>query len=108
MIATTTVAITTVDGSGDPYEVATTTLLACGVPAHIGQPSGRDAAVGGDAMVIDAVGWLWTCPDVPRSATLTDEATEQTYAVAWSQRRRGLGLDHLVVGLRYAEGASNG
>lgn len=108
LIDTTTVTITRPVATGDPYEAATTSTVATGVRAHIGSPSGNDAHLGGDKEVITAVCYVPAGTDVVRSDRITDDANGATYAVVWSTRRRGLGLDHLQVGLRAVTGAANG
>lgn len=107
LIATTAVTVSTTSGDGDPYEAATVTTSDAW-PAHISAPSGQDLAIGGDKEVIDATGYLPAEATVARGDTITDTVTEQAYAVVWRQARRGLGLDHLVVGLRAVNGGASG
>lgn len=107
-LATTTVTIVETASSGDPYEDATPTTLATGVRAVIGSPSGRDLCVGGEQSIIHAVadvdGML-----VTHTCQLIDETTGDRWAVAWVQRRVGLGLDHQHCGLtRVTGGAARG
>jgi hypothetical protein len=108
LIDTTTVTITRPTASGDPYEAATVTTVAAGVRAHIGSPSGTDQHVGGDKEVISAVCYVPAGTDVVRSDLIADDQTGTAYSVVWSTRRRGLGLDHVQVGLRTVQGVSNG
>ena len=108
IIDTTTVTIVRPDASGDPYEAATTITVATGVRAHISAPSGNDLAIGGDKEVISAVAYLPAGTTVTRADQITDDQTGDTYTVAWSHARRGLGLDHVQLGLRAVEGAANG
>lgn len=104
---TTTITVETSDGDGDPYEPATATTTGP-YPAHVGSPSGRDAAVGGDLEAIDATCHLPAGTPVSRRSVIVDAGTGRRYAVAWIQPRQGLGLDHLVVGMYHVAGGSNG
>lgn len=107
MIATTTVDIERPHATSDPYEAAPTVHGERSVPAHLSAPSARDVAIGGDKEVITAVCFLPIATDVGRSDRIVD-AQGGTYDVTWVQRRRGLGLDHTVAGVRIVNGAANG
>ena len=107
LIATTTAIVTRTAGTGDPYEAAAVTTVTT-VPAHISDPSGADASVGGHKEVIDAVAYLPAGTSVERGDTLTDATTGAAYAVSWCTPRNGLGLSHVQAGLTFVEGASNG
>lgn len=108
LIATTTVSIVRPDGSGDPYEAATATAVATSVQAHVSAPSGADSAVGGDKEVIDATVFLPTGTTIERADIIVDDADGTNYAVVWSRARSGLGLDHVVVGVRTVAGGASG
>lgn len=106
LIATTTATVTRSVGTGDPYEAATTSTPYVGVRAHFSAPSGDDVAVGGDKEVIQATCYLPAGTVIQRSDIVTDDATGADYAVVWSRKRVGLGLDHVVVGLRAVNGGA--
>lgn len=107
ILATTTVVVTTITGDADPYESASA-VDSEAMPAHISAPSGTDLAVGGDKEVIDATGYLPADATVLRGDRITDQGSGVAYAVVWRLHRRGLGLDHLTVGLRTVGGAASG
>lgn len=106
-LATTTVTVRRPAAGADPYEAGTPALVATGIRAHIGSPSGADVRVGGDQQVITDRLNADLC-DIAHGDTITDDRNQVTYAVVWVRRRIGLGLDHLVAGLVQAEGAANG
>lgn len=106
-LATTTIAIYRPAAGTDPYEAGSPALVASGVRAHIGSPSGADVRVGGDQQVITDRLNADLC-SLEHGDTVTDLGTGTGYAVVWVRRRLGLGLDHLVAGLVQAEGAANG
>lgn len=106
-LALTTVTVVERSSDGDPYEDPTESVLATGVRAVIGSPTGVDLRVGGDKAVIDAAAQLDPC-EISRTCRLYDEQTEQVWDVAWVQARFGLGLDHVRVGLTIVEGGSSG
>jgi hypothetical protein len=108
LIVTTTVTLTRPAADGDPYEAPTLTTTAAGVPAHISSPSGDDLKVGGDKEVITAVAYLPAGTDVVRTDRITDDNQGTAWEVSWLQARRGLGLDHVQVGLRVVSGGANG
>ncbi len=107
LLTTTTVTVTRI-ATGDPYEDATTSTPYAGLRAHVSAPSGADAAVGGDSEVVTAVAYLPDGTTIERTDRITDDSTGETYAVVWSRKREGVGLDHVHVGLRGVKGASNG
>jgi hypothetical protein len=106
MIWTTTVTITDI-ATGDPYEDSATTTRTA-IPAHVSAPSGTDESVGGDKEIVDAEAYLPAGTAVASTSRVTDTATAITYAVTWVRARRGLGLDHVHLGLRAVRGGSNG
>lgn len=95
-LATTTVSISDT-ARPEPYEAATATVRASGVPAHISAPSGQERSGSDGLERIDAV--LLVDATVARNDTVTDEATAAVYRVAWVTVRTGLGLDHARAGL---------
>lgn len=107
-LATTTVTISQPDGTGDPYEEATTDPLVSGWRAHIGSPSGFEQQSGGSQERVDAVLQCDPVEGVDHTCTVTDEATDETWTVTWVRLRRGLGLDHMRAGLIAVSGGSNG
>lgn len=108
LIQTTTVTVTRPDGSGDPYEAASTSSIGTALPAHVSSPSGSDARVGGAQQVIDATLLLDTTPVLQRADIVADDLTGDSYRVAWTRQRTGLGLDHQVAGLVAVSGGANG
>lgn len=95
--------------SGDADDTAASpTTVASGLACAIVAPSGSDVVAGGQKEIVDAV--LLVDPDVTIEHTdlVTDEDTSDAYRVVWVRRRRGLGLDHLVVGMRAVTGAASG
>ncbi len=107
-IATTTITIVDVDGTGDPYEPATPTTLATGVPAHFSAPNGADMAIGGDKETVTAVLLCDRMPTLEHHHRVVDDATGDEYAVVWALPRRGFGLDHQRAGVRLVKGAADG
>lgn len=107
LVATTTVTVRRT-ATGDPYEDASTSTPYSALAAHVSAPSGADVATGGDKEVVTATAYLPAGTTLQRSDRITDDATGITYAIVWSRARRGLGLDHVHVGLRATTGAANG
>lgn len=107
MIWTTTATIERPSTAGDPYEAATTAVVAAGVRAHVSAPSGSDRAVGGDMEVITATCYLPAGTDVAHYDRITDDGTSTTYDVVWVRQRQGLGLDHVVAGVRVVQGGAS-
>lgn len=108
LIATTTVSVKRPDGSGDPYEAATTPTIQSRVAAHISAPSGTEANVGGALERVDAVALLPQRTDVRRADIVVDELTARAYRVGTVVRRTGLGLDHVKATLTAVAGGNNG
>lgn len=106
MIWTTTATIERPDAAGDPYETASTAVVAAGVPAHVSAPSGADRAVGGDLEVITATCYLPAGTDVAHYDRITDAGTAAVFDVVWVRERQGLGLDHVVAGVRAVQGGA--
>lgn len=95
-LATTTVAVAD-RAVPEPYEGATITVRAVGVPAHISSPSGAERAGSAGLERIDAV--LLCDTTAAHGDRVTDEVTGTVYRVAWLFDRTGLGLDHTKAGL---------
>lgn len=108
LVATTTVTVERLAEGVDPYDAATPTERHSGVPAHISSPVGIETLVGGNRTSIDARLFVDPAPALTTRDSIVDEATDESYRVVWVQRRRGLGLDHQVAGLRRVEGAAGG
>lgn len=108
LLTTTTVTIAQPAGGGDPYEAAVLTVVAAGVPANVTSPTGRDARVGGDQELVDALLTIDTTPVLDRTMRVTDDVTGELWDITWCRRRTGLGLDHQVAGLVAVKGGSNG
>lgn len=96
------------DSDVDPYEAVDVDEPRVSVPAHISAPSGDDVAVGGAKEVVTAVAYLPTSVALEAGDRLYDQHSGETYSVVWHRHRRGLGLDHLHVGLRAVKGGANG
>jgi len=97
----------------DPYEEAGPSVVAENIRAHIGSPSGADRAIGGDAQIITDRMDCDPCDmrhgDLARDRENVDQEGDPiTYEIVWVRKRRGLGLDHMVAGLRQTQGAANG
>lgn len=107
VLSTTTVTITGTTADADPYDTDTATTVATGVRAHLSSPTGDDLAVGGDKEVITAVCYLPAGTAVLPSHRITD-ASGLTHAVVWVRQRTGVGLDHVVCGIRSVRGGADG
>lgn len=110
LVPTTTVTVTSLDVStpADPYEDTGVDETYVTLRAHLSAPGGIDAPVGGDKEVVSAVAFLPGHAVVCSTDRITDHLTGDTYAVVWTRRRRGLGLDHVEVGLRSVKGGASG
>lgn len=93
--------------AGDPYEPATAPVIATGVRAVIGSPSGSERRIGGQLSEITDV---LNCDvtDLDHRDLVDDEVTGESYSVEWVRKRIGLGLDHVKAGLRQTKGGSSG
>jgi hypothetical protein len=99
LLSTTTVTISRPDTTAAPYDPqADPTTVAMGIPAHIGQESGRAAT---DGTTQETVTWRLDCDlaDLIHDDIVLDERTGLTYTVVWARPRRGLGLDHTEASL---------
>lgn len=107
-LTTTSVSIMSPEGAGDPTDAPVITMVASGVPAVIGSPSGTEAVAGGQQETVDAV--LHVNPDVDLTHLflVSDELTGELWQVVWVRERTGLGLGHRIAGLRRVKGASSG
>lgn len=106
-LASTTVTVTRANGTGDPYEPASTSTVTAGAPAHISAPNGTSERVGGAQEVVDAVLYLPSVPALKPADSVVD-ALGDRYTVTWVRTRRGLGLDHQQAGLVAVRGGASG
>lgn len=104
-LATTTVTVRRpTDDTQDLTDQPAYETVASMIPAAITAPAGSGTAVGGRQEQIDAQ--LAVDPMVLLLGDLVDDdATGDTYTVAWTFQRNGLGLDHVTAGLRKVRGA---
>jgi len=107
-LATTTVTFSQPASGGDPYEDAAVSIVASGVAAHFSAPTGNERTVGGQKQVVDMVLLCDPVDGVNHYCLATDDNTGDVWDVKWTQRRSGLGLDHLAAGVIAVKGASNG
>lgn len=84
----------------------TPTTVVAGLRVAITAPAGSDDVVGGHKEIVDAVMLAPAAPVVEHTDFVTDDDTAEQYRVVWIRRRRGLGLDHQVVGLRAVKGGA--
>lgn len=87
------------DGSGP-------TIVASALRVAIVQPSGSDLVVGGQKEVVDAKMIAPASPTIQHTDLVVEPSSGDTYRIVWVRRRRGLGLDHQVVGLRAVTGGA--
>ena len=92
----------------DPYESATFTTQATGVPAVIGSVSGREQDLGGSLEVLGARLAVEPGVDVQAQDVITDETTGLIWEVGWIQSVTGFGLDHVEGSLKVARGGASG
>lgn len=85
---------------------ATPTIVATGMRVAITAPAGTDLVVGGQKEIVDATMIAPPTPIIQHIDIVNEPATGDAYRVVWVRRRRGLGLDHQVVGLRAVVGGS--
>lgn len=101
----TTTTVTIADAAEpEPYEGETVTTRGSGVAAHIGSPSGFGDQRGGGQETWDAALYVDSGVTVERNDRVTDEVTGKVWRVLDVNERSGLGLDHVVAGLRRASG----
>lgn len=105
--ASTTITVKEPRIGGDPYEDATARTVASKIRAHFSAPSGRERVVGGQQTRTDMVLDCDPCA-LTNASVVLDELSAERWQVAWVERRRGLGLDHLVAGVNRVTGASSG
>jgi hypothetical protein len=110
-LTTTTVTVTRPANPSGDYEDddGEAQLVATGLAVAITSPTGADSVVGGHQERVDAV--LTTPPSCPKLTHLdqvVDECTGDAYRIAWTRRRRGLGLDHQTAGLVAVKGGASG
>lgn len=104
---TTRVTVRRPDPDADPYEGRTSTVVRTGVLAHIGDPSGRERAIGGQQSEITDV-LLAEPGELLHTDEIVDEITGDEYRISWVRHRQGLTLDHVKAGLVQFAGASVG
>lgn len=101
---TTTITVERPSG-GDIYDpdTADATVVSTGTRAHISAPSGRANTIGGEQ---EAVELRLYCPiiDLVHTDIVIDETTDERFQVVWKKQRNGLGLDHIVAGLKLVDG----
>jgi hypothetical protein len=107
-LTTTTVTISSPEGSGDPTDAPVVTVVSSAVPAVIGSPSGTEAVAGGQQETVDAVLHVNPEVDLTHLFLVEDESTGELWQVVWVRERTGLGLGHRIAGLRRVKGASSG
>lgn len=98
-LPTTTVTVTRPAGTGDPTDTPTIVLVAAGVAATIGSPTGTELLTAGEQESVDAV-LVTDAVAVDRLDLVADDTTGDTWQVVWARQRIGLGLDHCRAGLR--------
>lgn len=109
-IAPNTVTVTRPDDQTGDYEddANTSTTIAAATRCAITAPTGTDVVVGGQKEIVDAVLVFPATPALDHTDLVVDDDTADAYRVVWVRRRRGLGLDHQVAGLRSVTGAASG
>jgi hypothetical protein len=93
------------EDSEDPLDWATE---ATGIPGTTSYFSGTESVANGDRERVDCRVFLDTQLDIRHYDRLVDEGTGDTWAIAYTRRRQGLGLDHLVVGAYEVTGVARG
>lgn len=78
-------------------------VVASGIRAHIGRPSGTEDRAGSAQ---ESVTWHLDCDpvDLRHTDTIIDELTGDRYAVQWAKQRQGLGLDRVEADLLQVQG----
>jgi hypothetical protein len=69
-------------------------------------PSGSDLVVSGQKEIVDAKMIAPVTPVLEHTDLVVDDDSGESYRVVWVRRRRGLGLDHQIVGLRSVVGGA--
>lgn len=87
------------DGTVDDYDrdddiVNRNRMIASGVRAMIGSPSGQETNDGGTSEIVTA---RLTCDvtSLRHDDEVVDDVTGVEYVVTWAKRRTGLGVDHM-------------
>ena len=107
-LATTTITVKVLASGDDPYNDAAVSVLATGVRAHFGHPSGSERLVGGQEEKVDMVLSCDPVVGLSHYCRVTDDSTAETWDVLWVRKRTGLGLDHQRAGLQAVSGGSGG
>lgn len=105
-VASTTITVMRLpdDPDRDPYDEPPAAEEAyTSVRAHIGSPTGREQAVGGQQSVTDL---RLVCDpiDLRHTDQVVDDTTGETFDVVWVKQRTGLGMDHTSAFLKHVEG----
>lgn len=104
-LATTTFTQRRPNPDADPYEAATSAVVARGIRGHLSAPTGAELAIGGQQSRVNAVALLdTTC--LEHTDELVDDNTGLIYRIEWTRTRQGLSLDHSKAGLVAFEGAA--
>lgn len=91
----------------EPGEGRTPVVLHRNVHGHVSSPRGLGVTqAGGGRAEVDAVILCDRSVAVPITARFTDETTGEAWEVVWCDARRGLGMDHLVVGVNRVVGVA--
>lgn len=102
-LTTTTVTIDNATET-EPYEGETSTVRGTGIAAHVGSPGASADQRGAGQETWDAALYVDSGVTVERNDRVTDETTGHVWRVLDVNERSGLGLDHVVCGLRRASG----
>lgn len=96
--------------SGDSSDALDFEEVASGVPGTLSFPTGSESVVQGDRERVDARIFIDVSPayDVHAYDRIVDEATGDTWSVAFARRRAGLGLDHWNIGVYAVTGVARG
>lgn len=99
-LATTTITVRAMTES-EPGEGRTGEVVATGVRAVIGSPTGREtyAPGGGTSRVTDILNADPTPALADNTCQIIDDTTGVVYEVEWVRQRGGFGLEHTKAGL---------
>ena len=112
LLATTPITVTrrTATDLTDPYDAVDDSdssepqVIASGVRAHIGSPSGAEIVAGG-SQEITTLQLLCDPIDLRHGDTVEDEKTGERYRAEWVQGRMdGIGLDHTKARMKRVRG----
>lgn len=95
-----------IDGdSGDELEWIT---MATGIKGTTSYYSGSESVAHGDRERVDCRLFLDTTADIRNYDRVVDEDTGDAWEIGYSRKRRGLGLDHLLLGAYQVTGVARG